>query len=130
MDLDTILKAVSESVKISIDAIRGKSRKRELVIARDIFFDLAKDNTSLSYEVIGDFVNRDHSSVTDGTYRLLRDLENDNNNANKLLKDSNQRLAEINSLLLSDTDSLEIKDYNIFKLLKIQKHELWKGFIQ
>lgn len=95
MDLETILKAVSEAFKIPASAIMGKSRKRKLVLARDIFFELAKINTELSYEDIGGHVGRDHATVSHGADRLTRDLMFDYDNANELLRISNNKLMHL-----------------------------------
>jgi chromosomal replication initiation ATPase DnaA len=74
-DQEIILKNVSESQKISIPVITGKSRKGEIIFARhtycyisNILLRLEKlgypGNVSLA--IIGNLINRDHASVLHG----------------------------------------------------------------
>jgi chromosomal replication initiator protein len=61
---EKIMAAVSEHFRISADALRGKSRKKELVFARMIGITLMTEHTTLSLKAIGDaFGGRDHSTV-------------------------------------------------------------------
>lgn len=58
-----ITNATSEHYRISVDHIKGKSRKRELVNARQVAMYLCRKFTSSSLSDIGRFFNRDHSTV-------------------------------------------------------------------
>ena len=61
---DLIISTVSEVTKISIDQIRSKSRKREIVYARSICCKMLKEFTSLPLKSIGLLMGgRDHSTV-------------------------------------------------------------------
>jgi hypothetical protein len=64
--LYNILKDVSIKTNISVDVMKGKSRKREVVEARQLFFKRAKEITNLSLSKIGSRLNRDHSTVLYG----------------------------------------------------------------
>ena len=63
VDIDFIQKSVSEYMGISIDLIQGKTRKREVVEARQLAMYFAKEYTSYTYKTIGEFFKRDHSTV-------------------------------------------------------------------
>lgn len=58
-----ITKIISDHYRISIDLIKGKSRKRELVIARQVAMYLCRQFTNKSLTEIGKFFNRDHTTV-------------------------------------------------------------------
>jgi chromosomal replication initiator protein len=62
--VDAIQKMVAEHFKISVEKIQGKTRKREIVIARQLSMFLAKNMTDTSLKTIGEnFGGRDHSTV-------------------------------------------------------------------
>ncbi len=62
--IDYIQKTISEYFKIPVDQLKDKTRKKEIVIARQIAMYFAKDYTNHSLKTIGDhFGGRDHSTV-------------------------------------------------------------------
>ena len=63
MKIEEILKLVELDVHAKLNT---KSRKRELVYARAIYFKLARHFTLQSYDSIGKLVSRDHASVLHG----------------------------------------------------------------
>tara|TARA_R110000787_G_scaffold94579_1_gene197325 strand:+ start:413 stop:817 length:405 start_codon:yes stop_codon:yes gene_type:complete len=63
MKIEEILRLVELDVHADLNT---KSRKRELVYARAIYFKLAKDMTKRSCDSIGKLVSRDHASVLHG----------------------------------------------------------------
>ncbi|MDX2194888.1 MAG: chromosomal replication initiator protein DnaA [Cytophagales bacterium] len=64
VNIDYIQKAVCEFNKISVEDLVSKSRKKELVIPRQVGIYLAKNYTTLSLKTIGMyFGGRDHSTV-------------------------------------------------------------------
>ena len=58
-----ILKIVSDHFGVSEEDMKGKSRKRELVRARQYALMLIKQNTNLSLYATGRMLNRDHATV-------------------------------------------------------------------
>jgi chromosomal replication initiator protein len=55
---------VAEHFKVSVDTLSGKTRKRSIVIARQLSMYLAKKLTDKSLKTIGEmFGGRDHSTV-------------------------------------------------------------------
>ena len=63
MKIEEILRLVELEVHANLNT---KSRKRELVYARAIYFKLARHFTLKSYDSIGRLVSKDHSSVLHG----------------------------------------------------------------
>jgi chromosomal replication initiator protein len=64
MTIETIQRTVSEYFNIPEDLIRAKTRKQEIVNARQIGMYLAKELTNSSLKTIGlHFGGRDHSTV-------------------------------------------------------------------
>ena len=55
---------VAEHYDLNVEKLKGKTRKRSIVIARQLSMYLAKNMTNKSLKVIGDnFGGRDHSTV-------------------------------------------------------------------
>ncbi|MEZ4948271.1 MAG: chromosomal replication initiator protein DnaA [Saprospiraceae bacterium] len=62
--VDFIQKLVADHFKVPVDKLAGKTRKRSIVIARQLSMYLAKNLTNQSLKAIGDnFGGRDHSTV-------------------------------------------------------------------
>lgn len=62
--IDFIVKSVSNYFEISIEQMKSKTRKKEIVIPRQISIYLAKNYTNMSLKAIGHyFGGRDHSTV-------------------------------------------------------------------
>jgi len=64
VNVDYIQKFVCDYYKISLDLMKSKTRKREVVVARQVAMHFAKEYTDLSLKSIGyHFGKRDHSTV-------------------------------------------------------------------
>ena len=74
LDLNNIIAYVSQGYGISAEQLRSKSRKRELVTARNTVFYLARKHTDLSLEEIGSAFNRSHATVIKGITNLEREM--------------------------------------------------------
>jgi chromosomal replication initiator protein len=62
--IDYIQKFVSDYFNVTVDSLKAKTRKREIVVARQVAMYFAKEYTNLSLKSIGyHFGNRDHSTV-------------------------------------------------------------------
>jgi chromosomal replication initiator protein len=62
--IDTVEKAVCEFFNISTNQMKGKSRKKEIALSRQVAMFLAKELTGSSFKTIGlYFGGRDHSTV-------------------------------------------------------------------
>lgn len=62
--IDSISSIVAEHYETTIDHLKGKTRKRNVVMARQLSMFLAKNYTNKSLKVIGsEFGGRDHSTV-------------------------------------------------------------------
>ncbi|QCK13980.1 chromosomal replication initiator protein DnaA [Mangrovivirga cuniculi] len=62
--VDFIQKTVAEHYDVSLDDIKSKTRKKEIVVARQVAMYFSKEHTSLSLKSIGyHFGGRDHSTV-------------------------------------------------------------------
>ena len=62
-NIDVILKDVSEYRKMSLETIKSKCRKRELLITRVLLTKIARDFTSISTPKLGLILNRTHDNV-------------------------------------------------------------------
>jgi chromosomal replication initiator protein len=59
-----IIEVVAEYYKYPVEALRGKSRQRPLVIARQVAMFVMRELTDLSYPAIArEFGGRDHTTV-------------------------------------------------------------------
>ncbi|HEY8400847.1 MAG TPA: chromosomal replication initiator protein DnaA [Cytophagaceae bacterium] len=62
--IDYIQKFVAEYFGVTVESLKAKTRKREIVIARQVAMYFAKEYTNMSLKSIGyHFGNRDHSTV-------------------------------------------------------------------
>ncbi len=68
-EIQILLKLIAEKTGYSLEDLQGHSRKREIVHVRRAFFAIARKLLGLSFQKIGDIVNRDHTTVL---YALTR----------------------------------------------------------
>ncbi|MGB0839139.1 MAG: chromosomal replication initiator protein DnaA [Chitinophagales bacterium] len=78
ISIEVIQKVVSEYFKIPVELLKGKTRKRAIVQARQVSMYLAKQFTESSFKVIGQhFGGRDHSTVIHGCQAVSNLMETD-----------------------------------------------------
>lgn len=75
MELQRILKAVSEITEISENDILSRIRLKETVLARHLYCYFSCEKTRYSLKSIGKLINRDHASVIHGNKRIIYELE-------------------------------------------------------
>ena len=126
MRLDTILNIVSIETGIHVDNLKSKSRRFEIVLARNIYFKFARHFTNQSTSSIGMEVNRDHSTVLYGMTTLAKDLETDYLECNELVNNCYKQLVNKSkdNNILRDVSSLVIQETNLFNLIynKLYNH--------
>ena len=74
MDVDSIIRKVCEGFGLSPEQLASRSRKQNLVVARNTIFYLARKHTELSLQDIGDKFSRRHSTVLKGIASVEREL--------------------------------------------------------
>ena len=90
--IDYIQKTVSEFFKVSIDQLKDKTRKKEIVMARQLAMYYSKEYTSLSLKSIGyHFGGRDHSTVIHAV-QTVNDLYDTDNNFKKYVDELRKKL--------------------------------------
>lgn len=90
--VDYIQKTVSEFFKVSIDQLKDKTRKKEIVMARQLAMYFAKEYTSLSLKSIGyHFGGRDHSTVIHAV-QTVNDLYDTDNAFKKSVEELRKKL--------------------------------------
>ena len=74
-ELEDVLVSICDVLNINVKAVKGSSRAREQVEARQIFFYIVKEviKTKATLNNIGGVVNRDHASVIYGC-KMTKDL--------------------------------------------------------
>ncbi len=78
LDTGTIKQQVAEFFDVSVAALSEKSRKKEIVIARQVSMFLIKEYTDLSLKMIGQqFGGRDHSTVIHALQSVKNMLDTD-----------------------------------------------------
>ena len=79
---DNIIKEVCRYFRIEEDQIRGPSRSRDILNARQIAMYLIRRMTNLSLDDTGKlFGGRDHSTTLNGVTKVENKMKNDNNYA-------------------------------------------------
>ena len=73
-DIDSITAYVCRSFEISEDRLKSKSRRQNVVVARNTAFYLVREHTDLPLETIGQHFNRRHSTVIKGISNIEREL--------------------------------------------------------
>ena len=73
-DYEKIIAFVCKSYALSEKELRSKSRKKSLVIARNMAFYLARQHTDLSLQDIGGKLGREHSTVIKGIANIESEL--------------------------------------------------------
>jgi chromosomal replication initiation ATPase DnaA len=63
LSLQSILEATAEFFKIDPDQIRSRDRHKSIAHARKVFFYIARKKTGMSFDRIGAFLGRDHTTV-------------------------------------------------------------------
>lgn len=74
LGLNEIVSFICRNFEISKTQLCSKSRKRQIVTARNMAFYLARKHTDLSLKQIGDQFNRRHSTVLKGITNLEREI--------------------------------------------------------
>ena len=95
LSIEQIQKIVCEYFDIPTDLLRAKTRKQEVVVARQIAMYIAKDMTNSSLKTIGiHFGGRDHSTVIHSCQAVEEFLKTDNKYKQHI--DQIRRTIEIN----------------------------------
>jgi len=107
LQLTKILTTVSNFYEIPADLIKSKTRKDEVVHARQVYMYLSKKYTNLSLSQISMVCNRDHSTVI---------------HAIKVIKDQiyidKEIMAEIEEIEQNLINPLVVQDINLLQLSK------------
>ncbi len=74
VNIDYLQKIVAEYLKISVEDIKGSSRKKEIVVARQIAMHLAKSYTNHSLKYIGEYFGGKHHSTVIHAMQAVEDM--------------------------------------------------------
>ncbi len=96
LSLEQIAAAVTQKTGVTLEEMRSKSRKRDIVMARQLVMFLARHLTSLSMKQIGTFLNRsDHTSVIYACSQIEEKLKADPH-LKKLIEGIKSTLQNVN----------------------------------
>lgn len=73
-DFAHIIDFICKSYSLSEDELKSKSRKRQIVLARNTAFYLARKHTEMSLKAIGERLGRRHSTVLKGITKVEREI--------------------------------------------------------
>lgn len=73
-DIKRIIEFVCRSYDLTHQELKSRSRKQQVVLARNTAFFLARKHTSLSLKAIGDQLGRRHSTVLKGITKVEREM--------------------------------------------------------
>ena len=104
--LEEILNAVSVETGIDTETLKSRSREANVNMARQIYFYIAREETTRSYREVGSIVNRDHATVL-YAHRKLADTrfitdkeQNTINGVQKLLREPVVEMTYLQTALL------------------------------
>ncbi len=86
LDIDQIIQSICKAFEISLEKLRSKTRKKQVVMARNTAFYLARKHTDLSLKNIGQYLNRRHSTVLKGITNVERELGQESHIGRQLIK--------------------------------------------
>ncbi|NET10930.1 MAG: chromosomal replication initiator protein DnaA [Symploca sp. SIO2B6] len=90
---DTVMLAVAETLNVSVDDMKGSSRRREVSSARQLGMYLVRQHTGLSLPKIGEvFGGKDHTTVLYSCDKISKQLTK-NPELNRTIKQVNDRLS-------------------------------------
>jgi len=93
VNLDFIQKTVAEHFGVSLDLMKAKTRKKEVVTARQVAMYFAKEHTSHSLKSIGhNFGGRDHSTVIHSV-QTVSDLIDSDKNFRSIIQELRKKFA-------------------------------------
>ena len=73
-DFEHIIEFICKCYSLTEEDLRAKSRKRQVVLARNTAFYLARKHTDLSLKCIGEKLGRKHSTVLKGITKVEREI--------------------------------------------------------
>lgn len=89
---DVVLKAVSETLNVAVEDLKGNSRRREISLARQIGMYLMRQHTDLSLPKIGEaFGGKDHTTVL-YSFDKISQLKQDDPNLSQTLDRLSDRI--------------------------------------
>ena len=92
--LDLIKKCVADHYEVPIDKLKSQTRKRNIVLARQLSMYFAKNITNHSLKAIGDsFGGRDHSTVI-YSVRAVNDMIDTDAEFKRTVKDIEKKLRQ------------------------------------
>jgi len=90
---DTVMLAVAETLNVSVDDLKGNSRRREISSARQLGMYLMRQHTDLSLPKIGEvFGGKDHTTVMYSCDKISKQLDK-NPDLCRTLRQVNERLS-------------------------------------
>ncbi len=84
--IEEIIDSVCSAFNLSLERLRSRSRKKELVVARNTAFYLARKFTDLTLKEIGKRFNRRHSTVIKGITSIEKEMYRDTPLARQLIR--------------------------------------------
>lgn len=92
--ISQVLTIVAFKMGVSIEEMKGKKRNPKYVIARHLCMYLLREMTPLTFEEIGDLINRNHSTAIYGISKIKKKLKK--NEQFRLLYDEIRSNVNIN----------------------------------
>ncbi|TNK84447.1 hypothetical protein C4M97_01120 [Mycoplasmopsis pullorum] len=92
---NAVIDTVGKYYKINKKDIIGKSRNSSFVVARHISMYLCREVLEMSFEAIGDFFSRDHSSVVHAHKKIKRQLST-NSSTERTVKELSEDIKNYN----------------------------------
>lgn len=96
LEFDQIANEVVRITKVSLEAVKSRSRKTELVTSRQLISFFVRRLTKISYAELGEKLGgRDHTTIISNVNRVTALLDSGDKRMSELVKKVNRRLKEV-----------------------------------
>ena len=114
--LNAIMNMVCRYYSIDKELVLGRSRDRELVMARQMFCWLSRRYTRSTFKLMGEYINRNHATVIHSVQKVedLIDFDRELRYDRDTIVDMNPQLNNINSLIYN-IETVDCEDKEVVK---------------
>ena len=81
---DLIIKIITDYYGVTMEDLRSKRKSRDISIPRQVSMYLLRQYTDMTFDDIGDYLDKDHSTVMSGVRKIEKMIGQDPTTANTI----------------------------------------------